>query len=627
MAATIIRGPLMMRLRGAGLILLLVVAERAYAQTGSAPTLPVVVTHDNLRPAGRVQGGVLLLSIWAGEGRWYPQGPDGRVRTAAAFGEDGGPLSIPSPLVRVAAGTQVRATVRNTLHDPLYLHGLCDRPACAPIAIPAEATREVQFALSAPGTFHYWASTKDSDIDDRDPKDSQMGGAIVVDPPGPRVRDRVFVLGMFTEGTSANAPDVAVINGRPWPGTERLEYASGEAVRWRVLNLSDTTHPMHLHGFYFSILSAGDGLRDTAIAADERRQAVTERFPPGATRMLEWAPDRPGNWLFHCHMLFHHVADPHAHMEPASAMTLPDESNLGMQGFVLGIHVSGPAPSTPDVRIDRRELRLTVSPDTRFAAAPSYKVDLREGDASAPRLGSGAVPGPVMVLTRGQPVSIEVINQLSEPTAIHWHGIELESAYDGVPDFSGAPGSVTPPIAPGARFSVLFTPPRAGTFMYHTHWHNRGQLSGGIYGPIIVLEPGDRYDPKRDHIVMVGLNGPDAGFGDEPFAINGERKPVPLEIQAGVPNRLRFIDITADNPSLVVQLLDGLDPRQWTLVSKDGADIAAPARRLIAARQSIGTGEIYDFELAPLTKDPESLWLELRRSSGELVFQWPVVVK
>src|SRR5262249_17460969 len=151
------------------------------------------------------------------------------------------------------------------------------------------------------------------------------------------------VLGMFTEGDGPNAPDVAVINGRPWPASERLEYTTGEAVRWRVLNLSDTTHPMHLHGFYFSILSAGDGVRDTSIAREERRQAVTERFPPGTTRMLEWTPDRPGNWLYHCHMLFHHVADAHAHMDPVSAMTLPDAANLGMQGFVLGIHVSGPA--------------------------------------------------------------------------------------------------------------------------------------------------------------------------------------------------------------------------------------------------------------------------------------------
>jgi FtsP/CotA-like multicopper oxidase with cupredoxin domain len=49
--------------------------------------------------------------------------------------------------------------------------------------------------------------------------------------------------------------------------------------------------------------------------------------------------------------------------------------------------------------------------------------------------------GPPIVLTRGQPVEIEVVNRVKDPTAIHWHGIELESYYDGVPGWSGAQAS------------------------------------------------------------------------------------------------------------------------------------------------------------------------------------------
>jgi FtsP/CotA-like multicopper oxidase with cupredoxin domain len=47
-------------------------------------------------------------------------------------------------------------------------------------------------------------------------------------------------------------------------------------------------------------------------------------------------------------------------------------------------------------------------------------------------------------------------------TAIHWHGIELDSYFDGVPGWGGTAGSVTPPIAAGQRFTAKFTPPRAG---------------------------------------------------------------------------------------------------------------------------------------------------------------------
>ena len=60
---------------------------------------------------------------------------------------------------------------------------------------------------------------------------------------------------------------------------------------------------------------------------------------------------------------------------------------------------------------------------------------------NAPRLNPGPVPGPVLVLTRGEPVEITLVNRMTEPTAIHWHGIELESYDDGVPGWGGSPES------------------------------------------------------------------------------------------------------------------------------------------------------------------------------------------
>jgi len=219
------------------------------------------------------------------------------------------------------------------------------------------------------------------------------------------------------------------------------------------------------------------------------------------------------------------------------------------------------------------------------------------------------------------------MNHMNEPTAIHWHGIELESFDDGVADFGGQPGSITPPIAPHGRFTARFTPPRAGTFMYHTHWHNPGQLSGGIYGPLVVLEPGQRYDPESDHIVVFGVEGKYRNFPNEPFAVNGENEPRPLELKGGISHRLRFINITGDGVSLTVQLLAIHDPIRWTLLAKDGAEVASSQRTVRPARQQIGVGETYDFELAPITPRAESLWMELRRGSGELVFQWPVRIR
>jgi len=65
--------------------------------------------------------------------------------------------------------------------------------------------------------------------------------------------------------------------------------------------------------------------------------------------------------------------------------------------------------------------------------------------------------------------------------------------------------STAPMIEPGASFVVRFTPPRTGTFIYHTHLDDIRQLSSGLYGSIIVLEPGQSLDAEKDRIMLVSL--------------------------------------------------------------------------------------------------------------------------
>lgn len=147
-----------------------------------------------------------------------------------------------------------------------------------------------------------------------------------------------------------------------------------------------------------------------------------------------------------------------------------------------------------------------------------------------------------------------------------------------------------------------------------------------MYGPLIVLEPDQTYDPLLDHIVVLGLDGPYRPAPDEPFVVNGETRPALIELKAGVPHRFRFVNITADNVALTVQLLSGFDPVQWTLVGKDGADTPPAQRTARPARQLVSVGETYDFVVAPLPRGP-AMWMELRRGNGELLFQWPVRVR
>ena len=94
----------------------------------------------------------------------------------------------------------------------------------------------------------------------------------------------------------------------------------------------------------------------------------------------------------------------------------------------------------------------------------------------------GVQPGPVLRVRQGTPFRATVENGLTESTTVHWHGIRLPNAMDGVPDLTQKP------IAPGERFEYAFTPPDAGTFWYHSHDDSLIQMGRGLVGTLIVEE-------------------------------------------------------------------------------------------------------------------------------------------
>jgi len=218
------------------------------------------------------------------------------------------------------------------------------------------------------------------------------------------------------------------------------------------------------------------------------------------------------------------------------------------------------------------------------------------------------------------PVEITLVNRLQEPTAIHWHGIELDSYYDGVHGWSGAGSRVTPLIDPGGTFVVRFTPPRAGTFIYHTHLHDH-QLASGMYGALLVLEAGETFDPAVDHVVVIGQDGPGI---DAPTILNGSRYQR-FSWKAGARHRLRFINITPGDV-FVTSLAKADGPVQWRLLSKDGAPVPPDEAAPEPAMQTIAVGETFDFEFdAPPGR--YSLWLNVRTPAGRWAVQGYVALK
>jgi FtsP/CotA-like multicopper oxidase with cupredoxin domain len=213
-------------------------------------------------------------------------------------------------------------------------------------------------------------------------------------------------------------------------------------------------------------------------------------------------------------------------------------------------------------------------------------------------------------LTQGQPTAIRVVNGISEPLAVHWHGIEVESYYDGVPGVSGTGQRLLSPIEPGGSFVAQFTPPRAGTFIYHSHFDDLKQLSSGLYGPLIVLPAGETFDPETDRVLVISRAGP----GETPIWLNGSRSPTIAALKVGRTYRFRIINIVPENPPVTVSLTFGGSPIGWRPIAKDGADLPERQRTRTPARLTIAVGETYDFELQP--DQPGEVALEVMRPAS-----------
>ncbi len=133
-------------------------------------------------------------------------------------------------------------------------------------------------------------------------------------------------------------------------------------------------------------------------------------------------------------------------------------------------------------------------------------------EAVTPMLGfNGSTPGPELRVRQGDRLSVAFENGSGQPSAIHWHGIHLDNAMDGVPGLTQAA------VEPGATYQYTFDAPYAGTYWYHAHHRSWEQVARGLYGPLIVEEP---EPPAVDHDVIVVLDDwrlDDAGRMHESF--------------------------------------------------------------------------------------------------------------
>ena len=587
-----------------------------------------VTANDHRQTAGTLRDGKLELKLDVVNAQWFPEAETGPSVTMQAFAEQGKSAEIPGPMIRVPEGTEIHITIHNSLPDSeVVVHGLHTRPATSDdlVKIPAGTTREVTFQSGAPGTYYYWAtSTRSSLCCTRVGKDSQLSGAIVVDPrDGPPRADRVFVVGLYSDdpdsaaGRPPHPREIAVFNGKSWPYTERFTYNEGDSVYWRVINATAAPHPLHLHGFYFNVDRSGSEGVDTVLATSAIRQANTRLTMAGGTVAIRFVPDRPGNWLFHCHLALHvdgtstvkNIINRRPFAEIEREHVGMNHGLHEMAGLIIGIHVL--PHGAPHVASTREAQRLRLLIQTRpngYSHKPAIGFVLQKG--AEPKRDSVMLPGPTLFLERGRPARITIVNRLKVPTAVHWHGLEIESYPDGVAGWSGMPGKIFPAIQPTDSFIAEYTPPRAGTFIYHSHMNELMQTNSGMYGALIVTDSAHPFDPRIDKIILVGGGGPGSIETRSTGMVNGTTTPQ-FELEAGTTYRLHIIQI---HPQAVVLFRLGTDSTtaRWTPVAKDGADLPPEQSTLRAASVIMGAGENGEFLYTPERPGLQRLSIQTR---------------
>lgn len=209
---------------------------------------------------------------------------------------------------------------------------------------------------------------------------------------------------------------------------------------------------------------------------------------------------------------------------------------------------------------------------------------------------NGTVPGPMIRVTEGDRVRIIVKNELPDPTTVHWHGVEVPNAMDGVP------GVTQDPIQPGGTFTYEFVAKPAGTFMYHSHFEGDVQVSAGLYAPFVIdpKEP-ESTSPAVDKILMISewlIRGgqtyaamPMGGMEPNYFTINGKAFPATetITVKKGDLVRLRLIAIGQFIHPI------HLHGTPFKIVSTDGHAVPEAAQ-LTKDTVSVAPGERYDIE-------------------------------
>jgi manganese oxidase len=228
------------------------------------------------------------------------------------------------------------------------------------------------------------------------------------------------------------------------------------------------------------------------------------------------------------------------------------EHEAGVKAFPARTEGKGNQLLRPSLQNGVKVFELTAS-ELKWEVAPGQRVSAMAYN--------GQVPGPMIRVKEGDRVRVVLKNELSESTAVHFHGLELPIDQDGVPFIT------QPPIKPGETYTYEFTVPNSGSHMYHSHHNAAKQVGLGLLGAFIVDPKDPRPLERADRDYTIILN--DGAHG---YTCNGKGFPAtePLTAKLGETIRIRFM-----NEGMMIHPMH-LHGMHMTVIDKDGWPQPAP---------------------------------------------------
>jgi len=225
------------------------------------------------------------------------------------------------------------------------------------------------------------------------------------------------------------------------------------------------------------------------------------------------------------------------------------------------------------------ELPFTMDGDTKVFEITAKNVDWEVEPGKVIKGAytyNGIVPGPIIRITEGDKIRVNVKNEMQLSTTVHWHGVLVPNKMDGVTYVT------QPPITPGTTFTYEFTARNPGSHMYHSHHDAAEQVTKGMMAAFIIDPKDKSKDPAYDQEYIMVLN--DTGNG---LTINGKSFPYtqPLTAKKGQKLRIRYM-----NEGLMIHPMH-LHGMYQQVFAKDGANLPAP---YLADTLSVAPGERYD---------------------------------